>query len=270
MLPLIILCGQAGSGKDTVASFLVKNHNAISIAQADPMKRLASKVFGFTEDQLWGPSEARNSMDPRFREAGYCFWSARKLEEFAFEYVRAVLPDLDNTQVAQAAEELQEWCDGICAAAPSEGGLSPRKVLQTLGTEWGRKQSRDVWSKYAIRNALTLLGGGYRYDRTVGLIEDEDRRPDYVVISDGRFRNELVNVLAIGGQTWKITAPDADGAAAERAGVVGHKSETEQRSIPDHLFWVSFRNDKSKGLEVCEQKVTDVMWTFGHPFSAKI
>jgi hypothetical protein len=52
--PIVMLTGPAGSGKDTVASFLVKNHGAVAIAQADPMKRLAMQLFEFPEETLWG------------------------------------------------------------------------------------------------------------------------------------------------------------------------------------------------------------------------
>lgn len=252
-LPLILICGQAGSGKDTIASFLVKNHGAVAIAQADPMKRLGSKVFGFTEDALWGPSESRNAMNPVFSDEAFVDQVRIALKNKSFEYVREVLPGLSETEYAQAAEALENWGNALLDAALVEGGLSARKMLQTLGTEWGRTVSRDVWTNYAKKVAMQILGGGFRYNRATGLIADESFNASLVVITDGRFRNELVAVLAAGGETWKVEAPGVDGSAAEAGGVKGHKSETEQRSIPDHFFNATIINDKKHGLEAAER-----------------
>ena len=66
-IKVIGITGQANSGKDTVASYFVNNHNFVQVALADPLKRLGSKVFEFTEEQLWGPSEYRNALDPRYK-----------------------------------------------------------------------------------------------------------------------------------------------------------------------------------------------------------
>jgi len=63
---IIGLCGQAGSGKDTVADFLVRDHSFVKVALADPLKRICKDVFAFTDEQLWGPSAERNKPDKRY------------------------------------------------------------------------------------------------------------------------------------------------------------------------------------------------------------
>lgn len=63
---LIGISGLAGSGKDTVADFLVAEHKFVKVSFADPLKRICQDVFEFTDEQLWGPSEKRNAPDPRF------------------------------------------------------------------------------------------------------------------------------------------------------------------------------------------------------------
>jgi len=71
---IIGLLGQAGSGKDTVADFLVRDHSFVKVALADPLKRICRDVFDFTDEQLWGPSEKRNAPDKRYpRPRGYSF-----------------------------------------------------------------------------------------------------------------------------------------------------------------------------------------------------
>ena len=63
--PIIIVSGKAGSGKDTVAAYIADKYNGVCIAQADPMKRFVKNLMGFSDNQLWGPSEARNTRVPQ-------------------------------------------------------------------------------------------------------------------------------------------------------------------------------------------------------------
>ncbi len=56
---IIGICGNAGVGKDTTADFLVKTNGFVKVSLADPMKRICQAVYGFSNEQLWGPSEKR-------------------------------------------------------------------------------------------------------------------------------------------------------------------------------------------------------------------
>lgn len=258
--PITLIVGPAGSGKDTIAGFMAKNHGALMIAQADPMKRLAKILFDFSAEQLWGPSDCRNAVDQRFNyqeDAGFSrnCWDAA-LTRLGSQEVHAWLHDLGLGVNSFTA--LRLWYNNVMAQTYwAKKGLTPRLVLQTLGTEWGRKQGRELWSQYAIRKALTLLGGGFRYDREVGLIEDSGfTGPDRVVITDGRFRNEVINVLATGGTVVRIDSPSINTEAIEAAGVKGHASEKEQKSLPNHFFTHFIMNDKRLGLAAAERNTT--------------
>jgi len=91
-------------------------------------------------------------------------------------------------------------------------GKSPRELLQTLGTEWGREMvSQDIWITIALRRARQYEGSSWN-----------------VAITDVRFDNEAEAILAAGGQVWRVERPGAglSGKAAE------HSSEA---GIPDHL-----------------------------------
>lgn len=268
--PIILLVGQAGSGKDTVAGFIVKNHNAVSIAQADPMKRLAKILFDFTDEQLWGPSDCRNAVDGRYPPHnpvgpwGYLQPWDMVWERFNHGAVEKWLGDLfpERAQPIEGPRTaLRLWLNMVQTRTYWEGKpLTPRFVLQTLGTEWGRAQGRDLWSDYSIKAAFQLLGGGYRYERGVGLIPDDSMvGPDYVVISDGRFRNEIINVRRVGGSVVRIDSPSVDTSAIEIAGVKGHASEKEQKSLPRHFFTQFIMNDKTKGLSNCEKLVDGIL-----------
>jgi hypothetical protein len=261
--PIILLVGQAGSGKDTAAELICKNFNAVSIAQADPMKRFAAAVFRFSDEQLWGPSSARNALDTRFALASF------REEAFSLLYnlgvgrswINDVLPDVSDNSSSEAFSALLTWAEDLLEVAGEDGGLTARKTLQTLGTEWGRHYGdKDMWVNYATKTALKLLSGGYGYSRRAGLSSDPLAPGyDFAVITDGRFRNELVRVKVIGGKVFQIKAPDTTGAEAEAAGVKGHTSETEQRGFPPHWYDAVVTNDKRFGFEALEETVSDAI-----------
>lgn len=75
-------------------------------------------------------------------------------------------------------------------------GKSPRELMQTLGTEWGREQvSADIWLRVARRR-----------------IEKIKASPpclhiNGIVISDIRFENEADWLRAQGGCVWHIHRP---------------------------------------------------------------
>lgn len=185
---IIGLAGQAGAGKDTAADFLTQRHGFTKIALADPMKRFCKEIFQFSDEQLWGPSAKRNAPDSR--------------------YPRVARRTLHEGDVYQC--------------------LTPRYTLQRLGTEWGRDCYEDVWVRYALENAVLLLGGGGGYTQSAGLYVDETRGPaPGVVIPDIRFPNELEAIRGEGGQVWWIDRPGAglSGKASEHSSENSIKSE---------------------------------------------
>jgi hypothetical protein len=55
------LIGKINSGKNTFANSLIKDFNFISIAFADPLKKIAQEMFDIPTENLWGPSEKRDA-----------------------------------------------------------------------------------------------------------------------------------------------------------------------------------------------------------------
>ena len=234
---IIGLCGVAGSGKSTVADFLVRDHGFVSIALADPIKRAAKDWFAFTDRQLWGPSEARNEPDRRYLvNAGYA--DAVAEQKRAYTFAR------QNGNDASAEEHLR-----LARSYAKEAWLTPRRALQVMGTEVGRSCYRNVWVEHAMRVANQLLRkdyaqneGVWRYSPYEGLFRDKNRNytgfpeldnlPLGVVISDVRFRNEVLAIRDVGGEVWRLTRPSSGltGDAAK------HQSETEQNEIDSSLF----------------------------------
>jgi len=74
---IISLTGNMGVGKDTMADYLVSQYGFVKISMADPFKRIAKDVYEFSDEQLWGPSSARNQPDTRYPRPDGTFLTAR-------------------------------------------------------------------------------------------------------------------------------------------------------------------------------------------------
>lgn len=71
-------------------------------------------------------------------------------------------------------------------------GKSPRQLMQTLGTEWGRGFVReDFWLALAERKVNEIHASGF-----------------HAVITDCRFENEAERVRKLGGVVWHIQRGD--------------------------------------------------------------
>jgi hypothetical protein len=70
-------------------------------------------------------------------------------------------------------------------------GKSPRQLMQTLGTEWGRQCVKDsLWVDTALQKAKEARAAG-----------------KHVVITDVRFENESTEICAAGGHVVEIARP---------------------------------------------------------------
>jgi len=73
----------------------------------------------------------------------------------------------------------------------TELGVSPRQMMQTLGTEWGRSCIHpDLWIMVAA-----------------GTVEEQLKRGRNVVIDDVRFPNEAEMIRKLGGELWLVNRP---------------------------------------------------------------
>lgn len=125
---------------------------------------------------------------------------------------------------------------------PREGGgfLTPRHALQTLGTEWGRACSENVWADLGVREArawLAVSGPGA-----------------VAVITDCRFSNEARAVRAAGGEVWRVVRPGAGLGGSAGA----HPSELEQAS-PEFLELVTRTIKNAGSLEDLHRQVASVI-----------
>ena len=65
-MPLIGLMGIKKSGKDTCADYLVTKYGFIKKSFADALKRACAEFFLFTDEQLYGTQEQKETPDPRW------------------------------------------------------------------------------------------------------------------------------------------------------------------------------------------------------------
>lgn len=106
-------------------------------------------------------------------------------------------------------------------------GASPRRMAQTLGTEWGREMvNPDIWLKCAEVFIAKYSG------LAPGQLESDGDPYDIrgIVITDCRFENEAAFVRQRGGVIWEIRRPGIEA-------VEGHVSEAGiQLANGDHWF----------------------------------
>lgn len=220
---IVGISGVAGSGKDTVAGYLVER-GFVPIALADGMKRICKEVFDFSDEQLWGPSPYRNAPDERYPRPH---------------------SGVPGGQCACCGS--REYGEGAYSDHRVQCYLTPRYALQLLGTEYGRHCYPNVWVDYTMRIAQQVLDNPFvRYTQREGLhvlsmgetlnekllAEVPPPAVTGVVITDVRFKNEMQAIRQQGGQLWRVKRPGAglDGSASL------HPSEAEQMSIPDSWF----------------------------------
>lgn len=185
---MIVLSGLAGAGKDSVAEILCMKHGFVRFMLSGEMKAFCEKVFGWSEEQLYGPSKFRNAADPAW---------ARPCKEC----------DGTGWWMGQYEEPIQSCCT-VCGGDGKLDDNSPRRVLQLLGDEWGRQMIHpDIWTMSARKNLTQLL-----------TYHD-------VVVTDARFQNDRNNLHEwFGAARVHVVAPGAGGTEGWRK----HGSEREQ------------------------------------------
>lgn len=95
---------------------------------------------------------------------------------------------LDDNQVRDAIEGATK--ENIIPAL----GVSPRRVMQTLGTEWGRKQiDENLWANIAAARCAQLLGEGAS-----------------IIVDDLRYENELDVLHRLGAYVYRVVRPGVE------------------------------------------------------------
>jgi len=205
--PIFLLCGPSGVGKDTVADIILDFvPGAMKIAQSDAMKEFAEAAFRLTKKQLHDPKEKEKLFKRPAVKLSAALW-----EPGARLFNRLGLERLSDGYLTREWRALEAWAHAL----PPK--TTPRHILQTLGTEWGRKIDPDLWAKETWRRAYKLLTDGV----------------PLVVITDGRFRNEVLYGHYQRGHVVRILRPERPTLKGKQA---KHSSETEIEKVPGWWF----------------------------------
>lgn len=223
-----VLCisGYSGSGKDEFANQIITDTEAPKIGLADPAKRHMADVYGFTEEQLFGPSSCRNAGDLRYLR----------------EEARSMTP-----------EELQN-------AEPGDPKiwLSPREALQRY-CELMNLMYENTWVRKALEThkmmteTQKIRGNDYlrwEYNRMMGLIRRSDSQESLISVpniffscsADFRHWHEMLLARQMTTEFFipiliRVKRPSVPTPPYK------HRSETEMATIPDSVFDFVVNND---------------------------
>lgn len=278
-LPILLLCGNAGVGKDSVAEILRDRMGAVRVAQADTMKRLVKKLFGFSDEALWGPSAERErvvEVTPVNRDDSQLSDACRLFEDMCLNELG--LGTAAPMRIKDATDAFKIWyhdqiVGGTTVEAIGEGRamdgpihseyteykrvthLAARAPLQTLGTEVVRDHlGATTWNRAALRTAQRLLEGGWTYAKEIGLRAAPGTPPArLVVITDGRFISEVIGAKQAGAKVALVMGRDAT-----IGGVAGHRSEVELKTLPRTFFDVTI--DNSGSMDALEFTVNQMIF----------
>lgn len=195
---IIGLAGLQGTGKDTVANYLVREYGFIKFAFSDALYREVQEAYGLEDQSLLRDRATKEVPNERLCTY-YC-------KEHGFRHLVSGL--------------LSKGVPFAERTNPLETYLSPRQVLQWWGTDYRRAQDPDYW---------VLKTGEWLADqRSRGYPE---HRPQFFVECGTRFENERGWIKGFEGQIWHIRR---DGIAD----TTGHVSAQPLPILPgERVLW---------------------------------
>lgn len=210
MTKILVLTGEAGAGKSTIARELERLEGFARIRFAGPLKDMV-RALGLTEREIEGDLKEQ----PCDKLTVGNFHSLVEATEAAFLAIGFELisdfgpadpmPGLCGRPAAFAVSSFV----GVLAQVVNNGGeagAAPRALMQMIGTEWGRRMiGEDLWTGL-WRKRVDEYGG------------------DLAVVEDCRFANELAAAKAAGEAiSMRVVRPDNPNRPV--GGVTGHASE---------------------------------------------
>lgn len=209
--PIVGLAGKSGVGKDTVALILKQDiANVETVSFAKPLKEFVKDVFHFTDDQVYGNS--KEVMVPI---------NLASLQSYR---VQCDLRTFADKAALEFAPNYGHLIETVAKCIDAEGRTSPRKLLQSVGTEYFRHYDAKIWVKMGLRTCDELLNAG----------------ANLVIITDCRFRDEMLAIKKVGGVVIKLLGETT------AVGIAGHKSEADIDSVPNYWFGDVIVNKKGE------------------------
>lgn len=183
------------------------NEQSVALPQHYP-KTTIDEIDSWIHNIGLEPSPPRLSLEP---SAAYLLWKpriiglcgkARSGKDTAANMLQTIKPTAGKVAFADpiraAAKAMFDFTDEHLHGKLKEVvipryGKSPRQIMQTLGTEWGRDTiHEDLWLLIAEEKIDAFVGAGR-----------------WAIVTDVRFENEADFIRKKGGQIWHIRRGDA-------------------------------------------------------------
>lgn len=130
-----------------------------------------------------------------------------------------------STKIVKQAQPLYEMQDFIYKRTGRTPPIKDRKLLQFLGTKWGRAINPNMWVDLWEMDVKTL-----RMFNNIGVI----------LCDDVRFNNEAMRIRRMGGVVLKIEADDS--VRAKRGDMSGDTDVSELGILPELITATIYNN----------------------------
>jgi len=148
---LVAISGKAGSGKDTAADYLVRKKYFTKISLADPIKRICGEIYGFSYEQLFGPSEMRSKPDERYPTSDGEYLTVRKAaQKVGTDCFRSLYEDTWVNYLLKTIKQLQS--NRYLKYSPDKGIYEDLDVFDFIG-----KNKNIVTADVRFINEVDLL-----------------------------------------------------------------------------------------------------------------
>jgi hypothetical protein len=267
---MVCISGFAGAGKDECAGQLTKEHHALQTGLADPGKRHMADAYGFTEQQLFGPSQFRNAGDIRIEKNGFRDMGLKKWNEplpaelqpgteskYKVDTSKPYwIYETPHPEVMRPFLDKNERRYVFVQQGDPEFWLSPREALQQY---LEKMNMLDVytWIRKGVEDQLLLATGRWGYSRMRGLVRADEEDFEGVVslgrsetaitcFADFRHIPEVQYVRELAARSLVPFTPIL--VRVKRPSIpvppYNHRSETEQVKIRDAAFDAIVNNDQ--------------------------
>jgi hypothetical protein len=125
---VIGICGPAGSGKSTVAQYLIEKYGAVRYGFATPLKEMVKRALDFTDEQVYGTQEQKETVDPRYGKSprwflqrigtegcratfGEDFWTKQTMDMIYRQNPRLAV--IDDMRFVNEANAVLDWNRGF-------------------------------------------------------------------------------------------------------------------------------------------------------------
>ena len=195
---IIGVCGRKRHGKDTVGGFLRDEANFTQLAFADPIKRIAMDLYGFSYAQCFGTTADKETVDPR-----YGFSPRHAMQQIGTEMFRRLYEptwvDYAKTTIDRALAGQNPLIHSHQAKAFLPTSLVARDPSRWVLTdvrypneaEAIRRWGGTVW-KVVRPSILEGLDDTHTSETSVDLIE-----PDHLIVNDGTLEDLRAKVLEV-------------------------------------------------------------------------